>query len=218
MRNFSEFFLHLRSLNFAPETIIDVGVSYGTPEIYDSYPDAYYILVEPLDELEERLKLLCKKLRAEYHLLALSDYQGEASFFVPDQHDTSSLKFTKVSNLEKIRKVKVDTLDHLLQTKTLKNPVLLKTDCQGSDIDVIKGATNILEVVDMIIMESQLFNVCGEYKDNTVSNMISYMYQKGFVVYDFIHYKIRPFDGALGQINIAFVKEDSDLRKFHNWQ
>jgi hypothetical protein len=37
-------------LGFAPKTVIDIGVAQGTPVLYRNFPDAYYILVDPLRE------------------------------------------------------------------------------------------------------------------------------------------------------------------------
>jgi len=47
-RNFAEFFSHLKKLQFAPGTVIDVGVAYGTPDLYEAFPTSKFYLVEPL--------------------------------------------------------------------------------------------------------------------------------------------------------------------------
>ena len=41
------------------------------------------------------------------------------------------------------------------------------------------------------------------------------MKERGFVVYDIFDLKYRLLDGAMSQIDIAFVPEKSELRKFH---
>jgi hypothetical protein len=70
MRKANEFFDHLKNVGFQPETIIDVGVARGTIDIYDAYPDAYYVLIEPVEEFKPDLVDLLKRLKGEYHLCA----------------------------------------------------------------------------------------------------------------------------------------------------
>ena len=39
---------HISSLGFKPATVIDVGVAYGTHELYKGFPKARHLLIEPL--------------------------------------------------------------------------------------------------------------------------------------------------------------------------
>jgi hypothetical protein len=39
----------------------------------------------------------------------------------------------------------------------------------------------------------------------------------GFAVYDIVSYQTRPFDNALGYVDIVFAREDSAFRKHHRW-
>ena len=43
------------------------------------------------------------------------------------------------------------------------------------------------------------------------------MDEQGFVIYDFLDGLFRPLDGALGQIDVAFVRKDSLLKKDNQW-
>jgi hypothetical protein len=60
------------------QTVIDVGVLYGTPELYKAFPSAYLILIEALPPYER----YCSKILArrqgggEYHLVAAGDENG----------------------------------------------------------------------------------------------------------------------------------------------
>ena len=40
-------------LGFQPGTVIDVGVAYGTFELYEKFPETNFLLVEPLIEYEK---------------------------------------------------------------------------------------------------------------------------------------------------------------------
>ena len=41
------------------------------------------------------------------------------------------------------------------------------------------------------------------------------MKDRSFVVYDIIGCNYRPYDGALAQVDLVFVKEDGRFRKYH---
>ena len=48
----------LRKPGFAPATLIDVGVGAGTGDLYDAFPDAFLVLVDPLTEFEPQMSRL----------------------------------------------------------------------------------------------------------------------------------------------------------------
>ena len=47
---------HVLEMGFSPTTIIDVGVAFGSPGLYQSFPDSKFLLIEPLVEFEHILK------------------------------------------------------------------------------------------------------------------------------------------------------------------
>src|SRR5690349_20367910 len=57
-----------RRHGYAPATVIDVGVAAGTPVLYEAFPDAYHVLVEPLAEFEPALQALVARNGGEYVL------------------------------------------------------------------------------------------------------------------------------------------------------
>tara|TARA_B110000046_G_C13022285_1_gene411866 strand:+ start:294 stop:818 length:525 start_codon:yes stop_codon:yes gene_type:complete len=159
------FFDHIKRLNFVPEIIIDVGVAGGTYDLYRAFPDAHYLMFEPLKAFEVKIKELLKnKVSGEYFNVALSDHIGMDPINANrNSLDGASIKLSnKTLDFGKfLREVKVDILDNYLDLFSIESPVLLKTDCQGADIDVLKGGESSLNYVDMLIIESQLFNTSG---------------------------------------------------------
>src|SRR5688500_1398118 len=67
----------LSSIPMAPKTIIDVGVGYGTPELYEAFPDARLILVEPLEEYLPNIRELFSKRNGIHHAVALGAQDDE---------------------------------------------------------------------------------------------------------------------------------------------
>ncbi|MCH8192053.1 MAG: hypothetical protein IIC80_11965, partial [Chloroflexi bacterium] len=44
---------------------------------------------------------------------------------------------------------------------------------------------------------------------------VAFMKERGFVAYDIFGHNYRPLDGAMCQIDMAFVKEKSQFRRVH---
>ena len=47
-----------------PKTVIDVGVhNEGTPELYEIFPNAKHVLIEPVKEFECEILKICEKIK-----------------------------------------------------------------------------------------------------------------------------------------------------------
>ena len=85
MRNWHDFFTHIKSKGFDPKSIVDVGVATDTEDLYYHFPKARYLFVEPLVEFEPSLQQLCQKLNGVYMLAAAGATDGEMEIRVtPD--------------------------------------------------------------------------------------------------------------------------------------
>lgn len=105
----------------------------------------------------------------------------------------------------------------MFEDKALQGPILIKTDCQGFDLDVMKGGKTFIKKADVIIMEVNLFHPAGNEGLADFGQIVLWMQEHGFSVYDIISYQQRPFDGALGYIDLVFVKTDGVFRQDHRW-
>ena len=171
MRMLDDLCEHLIDRDFAPKTFIDVGVCYGTPELFNTLPDAYQILIEPIPDLEERLKLLTTKFRGEYHMIAVADEAGMMTLNIPE--DAIEGATLVPGDGQRQIEVPIDTLDNVLGDREFEKPILLKTDCQGFDLKVIEGAKTRLPDIDVVVMEVNLYHPRGnkEFPDFTQSNV-----------------------------------------------
>lgn len=206
---------HVKSLNFQPQTVIDVGVAYGTFELYEKFPQANHLLIEPVAECEGFLKNICQKYKAQYVIAAAGKSPGSIIINVhPGIQGSSILKEMEGSDADGVpREVPMVTLDDLCSEKNLKGSYLIKLDVQGAELDVLEGAKNVLQETEMIILEVSLF----EFMVNSPQfyEIVTYMKNQGFVVYDIFGNCIRPLDGALAQVDLAFVKENGQFRQSH---
>jgi len=205
----------LTTLGFHPRTVIDVGAASQTAELYEEYPKADILLIEPLLEFEPSLRKICDTYRAQYLLAAAGERPGIATLNVhPDRFGSSLLKEAEGPSVDgQPRQVPVITIDDACAERSLKGPFLIKIDVQGAELQVLAGARQTLLNTEAIILEVSLFGLMldGPQFFDVISQMKSY----GFVVYDVYGFTYRPFDGALAQVDMVFVREQGSLRKSH---
>lgn len=214
-----EVYSFISSTGFSPKTVIDVGVGYGTPELYAAFPDSKLVLVEPLPEFEESIKNILSHRNGEYLISAAGNQNGTVTFNKHlDSLDCSSVLKEQTgpeTDGEEVN-VPVIRLEDYILTRNFEPPYLLKVDVQGAELDVIEGATGILNDCEVIVLEVSLFEFLKESPQ--FHEVILFMHKKGFVAYDIVPAITRPLDGALAQVDIAFVKENGMFRTDHRYK
>lgn len=206
---------HCKTLGFIPSTVVDVGVANGTPALYSTFPSSKHLLMEPIKEYEPDLKKICDLVDAEYMLAAASSENGATSIYLGRQlHGSSIMQPPEGGDLEK-REIKLVKLDDVCSEKNLQGPYLLKVDVQGAELLVLEGAQVMLSQCELVILEVSFFNFRPDMPD--IYEVIHYMKNKGFVIYEIFSGHNRPLDGARAQADIAFVKESGMFRTTHKW-
>lgn len=205
----------LSRLGFSPHTVIDVGVANQTNELYEQFPAASLLLIEPLVEFELSLRDICRRYKAQYILAAAGEKPGAAVLNVhPDKVGSSFLKEVEGAAIDgSPRTVPVVTIDQICSEKNLKGPYLIKVDVQGAELQVLAGAQRTLQQTEAIILEVLLFGsmIGGPQFFDVVSRLKEF----GFVAYDICGFLYRPFDNALSQVDIVFVREQGRFRQTH---
>lgn len=205
----------LTRLGFEPSTVIDVGVAYQTPELYQLFPKADILLIEPLAEFEPFLRRICSQYKAQYVLAAAGESAGSAILHVHRDKDGSSLmrEIEGASVDGSPREVPVTTIDQQCAERKLHGPFLIKIDVQGAEFQVLAGAARALRETEAVILEVSLFAfyVGGVQFHDAIAKMK----ELGFVAYDVCGFLYRPLDDALSQVDMIFVREDGRFRKSH---
>jgi FkbM family methyltransferase len=174
----------VRGRGLAPATVIDVGVAAGTPELYEAFPHAYHVLIEPLREFEQSLKRIVAEYAGEYHLTAVGASEGSASLRVDASPAMSSFLEPAVATRPDggRREVPITTLDALQRKQGWTGPYGLKVDVEGYEHRVIEGAAGLLEQTEFVIAES---SVSERFEGGIRSDeLIALMQGHGFAVAD----------------------------------
>jgi len=214
MRDWFQFFTHIKKQGFNPTTIVDVGVATDTEELYRHFPQSRYLFIEPVAEFEPSLQALCRQYNGTYMLAAAGATDGELEIRVtPDLGGTSMFETleSKDGAYDMLpRTVPQFTIDTMWDTLELSGPALLKIDVQGGEIEVIKGAIKTLNNFEVIILEVGMIE---QYVGQPIFHeYIAYLATQGFVVYDIIHVGYAD-TGMLAQLDLVFVKKDGQFRQ-----
>lgn len=206
---------HARHLGFVPTTVIDVGAAWGewSRECAWVFPDARYLLIEPLVEYRDSLERVAAALPHAVHVPhVVSATPGTVTFHVhPDLTGSSLYKEGDDPHVNgALRTLSATTLDVLMREQVIEGPCLLKIDVQGAELDVLRGGEALLQKTEYVILETSLF---ASY-DNVplFHQVIAFMAARGFVPYDILGLLYRPLDGALCQADVCFVKEKGFFR------
>jgi FkbM family methyltransferase len=209
----------LKNVGFYPDLVIDAGAADGTPPLQLCFSDAVFFWVEPLEEFKDSLEALKRKYKGEYIIAALGRHVGEMDLNVSDDKVGSSILNSSEppGGSAKTRRIKTETLAHLNQTRNFSQykKILLKVDVQGYELHVLEGAGDFLHNIEVVILEVSFYNFLNNCPD--FYDVVSFMKSKGFVVYDIVGGINRPFDMALGQKDLVFVKEAGAIRNSHKW-
>jgi len=215
MRSWHDFFTHIKKLGFNPETIVDVGVATDTEQLYYHFPQSKYLFVEPCAEFEPSLQNLCLQFPGSTYMLAAAGSEdGDLTINVtPDLGGTSRFRTLEADDgaytmtERTVPMFKIETMWNALE---LTGPALLKIDVQGGEVEVIKGAKNVIDNFEVIVLECGLIE---QYIGQPIFHeYVAYLAELGFVVYDIIHTGYAD-TGMLAQIDLVCVKKDGQFRK-----
>jgi FkbM family methyltransferase len=142
-------------------TVLDVGASRGQFALFalSRFPQAAIRSFEPLPGARDKLKVVTAG-RVEIVAAAVGAEPGRAELNVSAQDDSSSLlpigrrQVAEYPGTEATTTIEVDvvTLASVL-SEALPGPVLLKIDVQGFELDVLRGAGELLSKVDEVFVE-----------------------------------------------------------------
>jgi FkbM family methyltransferase len=212
-RTLPEVLTHFRQLGLEPRTVVDVGVAAGTPQLYAAFPRARLLLVEPLEENRGSLEAIARERDAEIVLAAAGPAAGSIEIAVHRVPACSSQLGAHRGDGVEVRWRSVPTvrLDEVVAARGMSGPFVIKVDVEGAELDVLEGAGAVLAAAELVLLEVSLFQLVPGAPQ--LHDVVAWMHAHGFVVAELYNGHNRPLDGALAQIDVAFVAEHGRFRQ-----
>lgn len=208
---------HAKAVGVAPASVIDVGVASGTPELYEAFPAARLLLVEPMAEWRPTLEGIDHAAAVHVETVAAGRESGEVTLHVHRVPACSSMLGRRGGEAYagEPRTVPAARLDDLVARHGLPGPFVVKVDVEGAELEVLGGARDVLEESQLVLLEVSFFEfVPGAAQ---VGDVVCAMRDLGWVAYDVYNGHLRPLDGALAMVDMAFVRADGPLRTSHDY-
>jgi FkbM family methyltransferase len=208
----------LKEKNYYPDLILDIGAYKGhwTEAMMEIYPVDQYMLFEAINYTD--LNRFKDNKNVKHFNVILNEQKSEVDWYEKQNTGDSMFKELTYHFADCIpsKKQGIDlntfALHNQLHIESFNN-VFIKIDCQGAEIPILKGGSNLLEKTDFILLELPLF---GKYNQDVLSfsEHIKYMDSIGFVPFDIIesHY-INNFNM---QIDMLFINKKHSFNNMVN--
>jgi len=200
----------------SPRTVFDIGVGRGTRWLYDAFPQADLVLVEPLARFEPHIHKIVQSRRAVWHRCALGDVPGVARMQVPRGVPTGASMLPRFRNgrlvtpelrpevLEEVT-APVRLLDEISQGA--EPPFVIKIDVEGLEVKVLGGALQALRLTDLVIVEASIGpRYAGECDLIDIGGVLK---AQGFKLVEIVEMATLGPDKLLNYVDAAFVPADS---------
>lgn len=198
-----------------PKTVIDIGANVGQFAIASAnlFKDAQIYAFEPVPDTNRQLcQNIAKSPNIKSYAIALGNEEGEVVFNVNSHSHSSSIlplaaahteAFPDAKEVQKIT-VKVTTLDRVFADIKFTSPTLLKIDAQGYEGNILKGATETLKRVDMVLLEGSFKQM---YEGEMLfSDILNLMAEKGFRFSRPVGWLSDPRTDEVLQMDALFVR------------
>ena len=201
----------LKSLGFNPSTVIDVGANVGewTRMCKRLWPRASFLMIEPLPQCEGPLGRLVAEFHDVRYQRALLGASGRSA--VPFHCcDTASSVLEEYEAEHPTIDVPMTTLDDCSA-----GAQLLKLDVQGYELEILKGGPRALSSAEVVILEGNLLDL--HIGVPLVHEVLRFMAEYSFVLYDTGDCYRRPLDQALWCMDLVFVRREGKWRFSKQW-
>lgn len=192
----------LKSMGWLPHTILDIGAFRGnwTRETRVHFPEAKYTLIEPNDSIY--LRSMKDRIINQVLSDTVKDVQWFSNASTGDSifQERTSHYATVVPTIRR-----TTTLDTLFPEESFD---YIKIDCQGAELDILKGGDRLLKQTEVILLECSF---AGQYNHGapTFAEYIRKVDDIGFTPFDIVEHHYA--NGILCQVDILFIRKTSRL-------
>jgi FkbM family methyltransferase len=147
---------YLTAFGFEIATLVDVGVWEGTPALYDAFPSAHLVMVDPAPTLPEQAAAWPRS--AGVTIINAGAGASETQAELGLARDCSSLmrRLDGIGQPTGTATVRIAPLDRLLAEHGASGPYGLKIDTEGYELEVLRGAKAMLAQTVFVLLEISL--------------------------------------------------------------
>jgi FkbM family methyltransferase len=207
----------MKRLGFNPAVAIDVGAYVGewTRSFRQIFPDSHVLMIEPQASKIAMLNKVTAELRNVELRVELLGARAEANVGFCESETGSSVLTVTENRRPPNTYLPMATLDAITEGSAFARPDFIKLDVQGYEIEVLRGGVCTLESAEAVLMEVNLLEL---YEGAPLFHeSADYMGKQGFQVYELGSLIRRPYDGALWQADVIFVRNSSPLLSSKRW-
>jgi FkbM family methyltransferase len=201
----------LTEIGFVPRTIYDIGAASGewARLAHWFWPTAAIIGFEPnagrVPDLERTASEIPK---FRYYRAFLGPAAGQIRY--TDHDDQTSLLSRDRDGGGSVTAPMI-VLDELMAQGEIPAPEFMKLDVQGFELEVLKGGAHALRTCRGVLMEATLIPFFDGMPP--VADVMRFMGDHGFALYDVMGFFRRGSDDALIQMDLLFLTRDDALRR-----
>lgn len=183
-------------------TVLDVGASDGrwTEDCMVHFPEAKYVLYEPQPAHDDALCACLRRHPGSVTVIrqAVGASVGQTHFDMTDAFGGALADRATPTT----RAVAMTTLDASLAGT---GPFLLKLDTHGYERSIFAGAAETLPQCSALIVEAYNFRITDEAF--LFWELCAFLAERGFRPVDVMDVVHRPYDNALWQMDVVFVRD-----------
>ena len=206
---------NLKKKGFHPTTVADIGAFEGdwTLDFLEVFPSSKIIMIEPQTSKGEILRQLCNKFPNVIYKKALLSSASKKVIF--HENETASHIVNSAASSNNQSFTETQTFDEILENINFPLPQFLKLDVQGHELEVLKGAPKALAASEVCMLEISLLLL--DESAPLALDVMKFMDEANFQLYDITQFMRRPYDKALYQVDVLFVKKDSHWVNDRRW-
>jgi FkbM family methyltransferase len=213
----AHFIRHIATRGYGPRCIIDGGAHVGdfARGARAAFPHSEIHMVEPQPACAVRLRTLASQPGFHFHPVALTAERTIVRMNCAEGPDTGAHIVSAGNPEQATLEVQGETLDALFAGgRTREDRTFLKLDLQGHELSALKGASLLLQHVELVLTEVSFFTQLDEC---TISQLMSLLDQAGFDLFDVVSVAGRRRDDRARQGDFVFVRRQTPLWADKSW-
>lgn len=208
----------MKSFGYQPRVVIDGGANLGQFHdlVFPIFPDARYHLIEPQPSCAGRLRELVARRpgHAEFHAVAITE-NGVGSLRMTGCGSSGAYAVKEGESAE--LEVPATSLDALFSGRLrTEDRTLLKLDLESHELKALRGARAILPFVEAAVIEVSFYDI-NRWGRPVFAELLAFMIQARFELYDVVSLAGRPRDGRLRLGDVVFVRRGTPLVADDSW-